>query len=143
VAQNIFLGREPKRFGLIDSREMVRRSSPLLTRFDLDVDPSRTLDSYPVAVRQLIAIARAVDMSARLLILDEPTASLDAREVERLVGIVRQLKSEGVGILFIAHFLEQVYALSDRITVLRNGRRIGSWEANALPRGELVEQMLG
>jgi simple sugar transport system ATP-binding protein len=88
VAQNIFLGREPKRRGLIDTREMRARSASLLRRFDLDVDPARTLDSYPVAVRQLIAIARAVDMSARLLILDEPTASLDSREVERLFSIV-------------------------------------------------------
>lgn len=143
VGQNIFLGREPRRWGLIDHGEVHRRSAALLKRFDLEIDPSRTLDSYPVAVRQLIAIARAIDMSAQLLILDEPTASLDAREVERLFGIVRQLRSEGVAILFVTHFLEQVYAISDRITVLRNGRKVGTWRTEELPRRALIEQMLG
>jgi len=143
VGQNIFLGREPKRAGLIDHGEIRRRSTELLARFDLDIEPTRLLDSYPVAVRQLIAIARAVDMSARLLILDEPTASLDAREVERLFAIIRQLRSEGVGILFVTHFLDQVYAISDRITVLRNGRKVGSWRTEELPRRRLIEQMLG
>jgi simple sugar transport system ATP-binding protein len=143
VAQNIFLGREPKRLGLIDTREMRRRSADLLRRFDLDIDPARTLDSYPVAVRQLVAIARAVDLSARLLILDEPTASLDSREVERLFSIVRQLKADGVGIVFITHFIDQVYAISDRITVLRNGRKVGTFDTADLPRRQLIEHMLG
>jgi simple sugar transport system ATP-binding protein len=96
-----------------------------------------------VAIRQLIAIARAVEMSARLLVLDEPTAALDSREVERLFQIVRQLRAEGVGILFITHFIEQVYALSDRITVLRNGKKVGCWETRELPREKLIEHMLG
>ena len=143
VAQNVFLGREPKRRGLVDTGEMRRRTATLLRRFDLDIDPSRPLDSYPVAVRQLIAIARAVDMSARLLILDEPTASLDTREVDRLFGIVSQLKSEGVAILFITHFIDQVYAISDRITVLRNGRKVGTFVTRELPRRQLIEHMLG
>jgi len=143
VGENIFLGREPRRWGFIDHGEVRRRTAALLKRFDLEVDPTRTLDSYPVAVRQLIAIARAIDMSARLLILDEPTASLDSREVERLFGIVRQLRSEGVAILFVTHFLEQVYAISDRITVLRNGRKVGTWKTEELPRRALIEQMLG
>ncbi|HEX5057388.1 MAG TPA: sugar ABC transporter ATP-binding protein [Gammaproteobacteria bacterium] len=143
VAQNIFLGREPKRYGLIDWREIRRRSAGLLRRFELDIDVSRTLDSYPVAVRQLVAIARAVDLSARLLILDEPTASLDGREVERLFSILRQLKSTGVAVLFVTHFLDQVYAISDRITVLRNGARVGTFEARKLPRHRLIEHMLG
>lgn len=143
VAQNVFLGREPKRLGLIDSGEMRRRTATLLQRFDLDIDPGRTLDSYPVAVRQLVAIARAVDMSARVLVLDEPTASLDSREVDRLFAIVRQLKAEGVAIVFITHFIDQVYAISDRITVLRNGRRVATSPASELPRTQLIEHMLG
>lgn len=143
VAQNVFLGREPKRLGLIDSGEMRQRTATLLQRFDLDIDPGRTLDSYSVAVRQLVAIARAVDMSARVLVLDEPTASLDSREVDRLFAIVRQLKAEGVAILFITHFIDQVYAISDRITVLRNGRRVGTFPASELPRTQLIEHMLG
>lgn len=143
VAQNIFLGREPKRFGLVDRREMHRRSATLLKRFDLDIDVTRTLDNYSIAVRQLIAIARAVDMSARLLILDEPTASLDSGEVEKLFTIIRQLKANGVSILFITHFIDQVYAVSDRITVLRNGGWVGTFEARELPRQRLIEHMLG
>lgn len=143
VAHNVFLGREPKRFGLVDTREMRRRTAALLERFDLDVDPGRTLDSYPVAVRQLIAIARAVDMSARVLVLDEPTASLDSREVDRLFAIISQLRADGVAILFITHFIDQVYAISDRITVLRNGKKVGTFLTQELPRGELVAHMLG
>lgn len=143
VAQNIFLGREPKRRGLIDWREMHRRSAALLERFDLTLDVNRTLDSYPVAVRQLIAIARAVDMSARLLILDEPTASLDDAEVEKLFAILRRLKAGGAAIVFITHFIDQVYAIADRITVLRNGRHVGSFETRELPRDRLISHMLG
>lgn len=143
VSQNIFLSREPKRRGLIDWREMHRRSTVLLKRFDLDIDVTRSLDNYSIAVRQLVAIARAVDMSARLLILDEPTASLDANEAEKLFGIMRQLKSEGAAILFITHFIDQVYAVSDRITVLRNGCRVGTFNTAELPRHQLIGHMLG
>ena len=143
VAHNVFLGREPKRRGLVDTREMRRRTATLLKRFDLDVDPGRTLDNYPVAVRQLIAIARAVDMSARVLVLDEPTASLDSREVDQLFATIGQLKAEGVAILFITHFIDQVYAVSDRITILRNGRKVGTFLARDLPRRQLIEHMLG
>lgn len=143
VAQNIFLGREPKRFGLIDRRDMHRRSAALLERFGLDLDVTRTLDNYSIAVRQLIAIARAVDMSAGLLILDEPTASLDGGEVEKLFTILRRLQAGGVAILFVTHFIDQVYALSNRITVLRNGGKVGTFETRELPRQRLIEHMLG
>jgi simple sugar transport system ATP-binding protein len=143
VAQNIFLGREPKRWGLVDWREMHKRSTLPLERFNLDIDVTQTVDSYSIAVRQLVAIARAVDMSARLLVLDEPTASLDAGEAGKLFGIMRQLKSQGVSILFITHFIDQVYAMADRITVLRNGGKVGTFETAGLPRRRLVEHMLG
>jgi galactofuranose transport system ATP-binding protein len=143
VAQNIFLGREPKRRGFVDTAEMRRRSAALLRQLDLDIDPKQTLDTFPVGIRQLIAIARAVDMSARLLILDEPTASLDAREVDRLFSIIRRLRADDVGIVFITHFIDQVYAIADRITVLRNGRKVGTFEARELPRPKLIEHMLG
>ncbi len=143
VSQNIFLGREPKRCGLIHWSEMDRRSALLLQRFNLEIDVTRTLDNYSIAVRQLIAIARAVDTSAQVLILDEPTASLDAGETERLFGIMRQLKSQGVAILFITHFIDQVYAVADRISILRNGARVGTFETTELPRPRLIEHMLG
>jgi galactofuranose transport system ATP-binding protein len=143
VSQNIFLGREPKRLGLIHWREMHRQSALLLQDFKLEIDVTRTLDRYSIAVRQLIAIARAVNTEARVLILDEPTASLDAGEAERLFGIMRQLKSKGVAILFVTHFIDQVYAVADRITVLRNGARVGTFDTHLLPRRRLIEHMLG
>jgi simple sugar transport system ATP-binding protein len=143
VAQNLFLGRQPTRFGFVQEREMRRRAALLLKDFGLDIDVSAALGDYSVAVQQLTAIARAVDMSARVLILDEPTASLDQHEVEILFAVMRQLARRGIGILFVTHFLDQVYAISDRITVLRNGRLVGERETAALPRMELVRMMLG
>lgn len=143
VAENLFLGRQPKRFGLVDTRGMNRRAAALLSGYDLDIDVKAELSSCSVAVQQVVAIARAVDLSGKVLILDEPTASLDAHEVEMLFGIIRRLKAQGLGIVFITHFLEQVYAICDRITVLRNGQLVGTREAAALPRRELIAMMLG
>ncbi|AMJ61434.1 sugar ABC transporter ATP-binding protein [Bosea sp. PAMC 26642] len=143
VAQNLFLGRQPTRFGLVREAEMRRRSVALLADFGLDIDVGAPLGDYSVAVQHLVAIARAVDMSARLLILDEPTASLDAHEVDILFGVMRGLAGKGLGILFVTHFLDQVYAITDRITVLRNGRLVGERETAQLPRMELIRMMLG
>ncbi|HEY8333104.1 MAG TPA: sugar ABC transporter ATP-binding protein [Tardiphaga sp.] len=143
VAQNLFLGRQPTRFGFVRESEMRRRASLLLKEFGLDIDVAAPLGDYSVAVQQITAIARAVDMSARVLILDEPTASLDKHEVEILFAVMRQLAGRGIGVLFVTHFLDQVYAISDRITVLRNGRLVGERETAKLPRMELVHMMLG
>lgn len=143
VAQNLFLGHEPKRFGLIDYKTMLKRAEKLLTRFKLDIDVSADLSNYSVAVQQLIAIARGVAMSAQVLVLDEPTASLDADEVQILFDVMKQLKAEGVAIVFITHFLDQVYQISDRITVLRNGKQVGEFLTAQLPQPKLIEAMLG
>jgi len=143
VAENLFLGRQPTRFGLVRDREMRRNAVILLRGFGLAIDVGAPLGDYSVAVQHLVAIARAVDMSARVLILDEPTASLDAHEVDILFGIMRQLAARGIGILFVTHFLDQVYAISDGITVLRNGQLVGQRETAALPRLDLVHMMLG
>ncbi|OLP59816.1 sugar ABC transporter ATP-binding protein [Xaviernesmea oryzae] len=143
VAENLFLGRQPRRFGLVAPGEMNRRARALLAGYDMDIDVSAPLASYSVAVQQVIAIARAVDLSGKVLILDEPTASLDAQEVRMLFRIVRDLQAKGLGIVFITHFFEQVYAISDRITVLRNGRLVGTRETAQLPRKDLVTMMLG
>ncbi|MET7241784.1 sugar ABC transporter ATP-binding protein [Methylobacterium sp. EM32] len=143
VAQNLFLGREPTRFGLVRHGEMRRRATALLAAFDLAIDTGAPLGDYSVAVQHLVAIARAVDLSARVLILDEPTASLDAHEVEILFRVMRRLAARGLGIVFVTHFLDQVYAVTDRITVLRNGRLVGSWATAELPRMTLIEAMLG
>jgi monosaccharide-transporting ATPase len=143
VAQNLFLGRQPTRFGFVDDREMRRRAARLLQEFGLDIDVAAPLGDYSVAVQQITAIARAVDLSARVLILDEPTASLDRHEVAILFAVMRQLARRGIGIVFVTHFLDQVYAVSDRITVLRNGRLVGMRDTAQLPRLDLVHMMLG
>jgi simple sugar transport system ATP-binding protein len=143
VAENICLGRQPTRGGVISWRQMRGRAESALSRLDLAVDVTEALFRYSIAVQQLVAIARALDISAKLLILDEPTSSLDRHEVERLFAVMRQLKSEGLGIIFVTHFLNQVYDVSDRITVLRNGQLVGTYEATALPRLELISRMMG
>ncbi|MGI4796442.1 MAG: sugar ABC transporter ATP-binding protein [Janthinobacterium lividum] len=143
VAENLFLGRAPTRFGLLREREMRRRAEAVLPGLGVTVDVSAPLGRYSVAVQHLVAIARAVDMSARVLILDEPTASLDEREVTVLFDVLRGLATRGIAILFVTHFLEQVYALCDRITVLRNGRLMGSATTADLTRLALVRMMLG
>ena len=143
VAENLYLGRQPKRFGMVDARRMRADAAHLLQAYGLSVDPGETLSRYSVAVRQIIAIARAVDLSGKVLFLDEPTASLDAREVEAIFAVLRRLRDQGLGIVIITHFLDQVYALADRVTVLRNGRMVGSRAIADLPRRDLVSLMLG
>ena len=143
VAENIFVGREPRKLGMIDWKTINRKSKELLKRFDLDIDVTARLDHYSVAVQQMIAIARAVDIQAKVLILDEPTSSLSTAEVEKLFSIMRMLKDRGLGIVFVTHFLDQVYAVTDRITVLRNGEYIGTYETAELPKVELISKMIG
>jgi monosaccharide-transporting ATPase len=143
VAENLFIGREPRRHGLIDWKTMNERSDELLKRLDIDAQPARMLEECSIAVQQMIAIARAVDMQCRVLILDEPTSSLDDDEVEKLFTLMKKLRSAGVGIIFVTHFLEQVYAVCDRITVLRNGELVGEYEVEKLPRLQLVAKMMG
>ena len=143
VAENILLGREPRRLGRIDYRAMNRRAGELLGELDLTIDPRSTLGSHPIAIQQLVAIARATAVSARVLILDEPTSSLDADEVAELFRVMRRLRDSGAAILFVSHFLDQVYDISDRMTVLRNGRLVGEYPTAALDRVQLIAAMLG
>lgn len=143
VAENIFIGREPRKLGLIDWKKMNKRAQTLLDDLNIDVDVTKTLDHYSIAIQQMIAIARAVDISSKVLILDEPTSSLDDSEVEKLFKLMNKLKSQGTGIVFVTHFLEQVYAVCDRITVLRNGGLVGEYEVENLPRLQLVAKMMG
>ena len=144
VAENLFIGREPRKGpGFIDWKTMNRRAQELTDSLGIELDVTRTLENYSIAVQQMIAIARAVDMECRVLILDEPTSSLDDSEVEKLFGMMRRLREKGVGILFVTHFLEQVYAVCDRITVMRNGAFVGDYPIAELPRVKLVAAMLG
>ncbi len=143
VTENLTLGRLPRRFGLVDWRAARRRARERLARLGVEIDVERPLGAYAIAVQQLVAIARALEDDTHVLVLDEPTASLDATETTRLLGIVRDLKARGLAIVFISHFLEQVYAIADRLTVLRNGRRVGVGTPAELPRAKLVPLMLG
>jgi galactofuranose transport system ATP-binding protein len=143
VAENLLLGREPRRAGRIDWRGARRRATEVLGRLHLDLDPSSALGAHPIALQQLVAIARAVEVDARVLVLDEPTSSLDAGEVAELFRVIRRLRDDGVAILFVSHFIEQVYEISDRMTVLRNGRRVGEYRTTELTRRQLVSAMVG
>jgi galactofuranose transport system ATP-binding protein len=143
VAENIFIGREPRRFGKIQWGKMRHRAAELLARLDLDLDVSAPLSSYSLAIQQMVAIARAIDVDARVLILDEPTSSLDTAEVEQLFRIMRRLKESGVAILFVSHFLDQIYEISDRLTILRNGQLISEHRVDELTQVQLIEKMIG
>lgn len=144
VAENILIGREPRKLARIDWKTMNARARQILQGLDVDIDVTQTLGSYSVAIQQMAAIARALEISsAKILILDEPTSSLDAHETEKLFQVMRKLKSEGLGIIFITHFIDQVYAVSDRITVLRNGKLVGTFETSSLPHLELIAKMIG
>ncbi|HAZ64067.1 MAG TPA: sugar ABC transporter ATP-binding protein [Armatimonadetes bacterium] len=143
VAENIVLGRQTQRFGFIDWRAARRQADAALARLDLQLDVSASLNSYSIAIQQMVAIARALDEECSLLVLDEPTSSLDQQEVARLFGVLRRLRDDGLGIVFVTHFLDQVYQISDTITVLRNGRLVGEWPAAEFSRIELIARMLG
>ena len=138
VAENIFVGRKEFKHKVIN-----QRARELMKRFHLDIDVTRPLDNYSTAVQQMVSIARAVDVQAKILILDEPTSSLDENEVQLLFNVMRDLKKEGMGIIFITHFLDQIYAVSDRMTILRNGRLVGSYNIDELNKLELVTKMIG
>ena len=141
---NIFVGREPRRaLGLLDRPRMEREAKALLDRLGETLDLHRPLEELSLAQRQMVGLARALSHQSRLLILDEPTASLSAREVQTLFRILRQLQSEGVAVLYISHRLEEVYALASRVTVLRDGCLVGTYPLAEVSRDELVRRMVG
>lgn len=144
IAENILLGHEPRRFGSIHWKKMNDLASQAIKRLGIDIDVTKPLGNYSVAIQQMVAITRALEiLSAKALILDEPTSSLDIHETNLLFEVMRKLKSEGIGIVFITHFLDQIYQVADRITVLRNGKLVGTFETASLPRVELIAKMLG
>jgi len=144
VAQNIFLGREPRtRFGLTDTKRMNREATELLGRFGIEVDVSVPVRSLGVGVQQMVAIAKAVSLDARVVIMDEPTSSLEAREVETLFRVIRQLREDGVGVIFVSHRLDELYEVCERVTVLRDGKLVHTGALADLPRLQLIATMLG
>ncbi|MRW90570.1 ATP-binding cassette domain-containing protein [Duganella sp. FT80W] len=143
VAENIFIGRYPRKFGRIDWADMTKQATELLERMQIRIDVTLPLASYPLAIQQMVAISRSLLVSAKVLILDEPTSSLDEKEVDLLFSVLRGLREQGMAILFVTHFLDQTYAISDRITVMRNGEREGEYLAADLSRVDLVNKMVG
>lgn len=143
VTENIFIGRETTKWGRIDWKSMHHQAEQLLKRLDLDIDVKKLLSSYSVAIQQMVAVARALSVQAKVLILDEPTSSLDLNEVKLLFDVIRKLKQEGLAIVFVSHFIDQIYEISDRITVLRNGEWVGEYKTKELPRIDLVSKMIG
>ncbi|GAA0223006.1 sugar ABC transporter ATP-binding protein [Marinomonas primoryensis] len=143
VMENLTLQHQEKVFGLISWKKAEIRARELLAQVGLDIDPLRQLDTYSIAIQQLVAIARALSTQAKMLILDEPTASLDSDEIKQLFDLMRRLKAEGMGIIFVTHFLDQVYSITDSITVLRNGECIGTFNTAELTRSDLVSHMVG
>ncbi|MFJ4858452.1 sugar ABC transporter ATP-binding protein [Streptomyces sp. NPDC088730] len=144
VARNIFLGREPKnRFGLIDFSRMNRETSELLDGFGVRVDPKRPLHTLGIGTQQMVALARAVSVNAQVVIMDEPTSSLEPREVETLFRVIEDLRARGIAVLYVSHRMDELYRICDRVTVLRDGRHIHTGDLADLDRMQLVSMMLG
>ncbi|HPH94767.1 MAG TPA: sugar ABC transporter ATP-binding protein [Anaerolineaceae bacterium] len=145
VAENILIGRAPMRLGSIDWKKLNAQAQEIMNRvLGMEIDVTVMLGSYSVAIQQMVAIVRALEIgNAKVLILDEPTSSLSRRETEQLFEVMRRLKSEGVGIIFITHFLDQVYEITDRITIIRNGGLVGTFETASMTRLELITKMIG
>jgi simple sugar transport system ATP-binding protein len=144
VAENIFIGRQPrKKMKGIDWKSMNRLAEKAMHRLNIKMDVASALGEYSVAIQQMVAIARAVDTNAKILVLDEPTSSLDTKEVQQLFIVMRKLKKQGMGIIFISHFIDQIYEITDRVTILRNGAYIDSLPLRKLPRMALISRMIG
>jgi galactofuranose transport system ATP-binding protein len=143
IAENIYLGLEPRRFGLLDWRRMNDNATATLARFNISIDVRQPLSEFNAAIRQMVAIARAVTRQARLVIMDEPTSSLDEREVAMLFDTIRTLKRDGVSVLFVSHRLDELYAICDRVTIMRDGQTIAVSAMSAISKFDLVQKMLG
>ncbi len=145
VAENIFIGREPKRIAnrFINWKQLNADAKDILDRLDVQIDPRKYISDLPVAERQMVEIAKALSIKSKLIIMDEPTATLAEKEVKKLFEIINGLRSEGVSIIYISHRLEEAFELSDRITVLRDGRKIGTRVSAETDEGEIIEMMVG
>ena len=143
VGENIFLGREPSRFGVINWSELYHRATKLLKDLHLPIDPRTPVGNLGIGQQQLVEIAKALSQNAKILVLDEPTAALTESEVETLFAILTDLKARGVGMIYISHKLDEVFAMGDRITVLRDGRTVGTHDAKSLTKEKIISLMVG
>ena len=144
VTENIFIGREPKtKYGTVDWKKANNDAKAILLNMGIDIDVRQPVHTYSTAIQQMVSIARAVSMKAKLVVMDEPTSSLDDKEVEVLFRVISRLKGEGVSIIFVSHRLDEIYAVCDRITVLRDGAYIGTWSTSELTQNQLIAHMIG
>ncbi|WP_034336740.1 sugar ABC transporter ATP-binding protein [Deinococcus misasensis] len=143
VSENILLGREPRKYGMIDWKSMNHQAQEILRNMGIDLDVRQELGSFPIATQQMVAIARAISMKAKLVVMDEPTSSLDESEVETLFKVINKLKSENVSVIFVSHYLDELFAICDSITVMRDGKMVHSGPIKQISKYELVSKMLG
>src|SRR5438067_3512174 len=143
VAENIFLGREPRRFGIINWSELYSRAQRLLNELHLPIDPRAPVRNLGIGQQQLVEIAKALSQNARIVVLDEPTAALTDAEVETLFGILNDLRARGVAMIYISHKLDEVFHISDRITVLRDGKTIETTTTNQTDEPRVIDRMVG
>jgi ribose transport system ATP-binding protein len=143
VAENIYAGRAPARLGVVDWRELNRRAEALLSEFGLDIDVSRPVDSLPISSRQIVEIAKALSLKSRVLLLDEPTSALAPDEVDKLFEVLRGLTRKGIGIVYVSHHMAEIFRIADRVTVLRDGRRISTLPASQTSQEQVVAEMIG
>jgi len=143
VGENIFLGKEPSRFGIINWSELYHKASALLQKLGLPIDPRVKVGSLGIGQQQLVEIAKALSQDAKILVLDEPTAALTESEVETLFGILESLRARGVGMIYISHKLDEVFAMSDRITVLRDGMTVATHATTATDKNQVISAMVG
>lgn len=143
VAENIFLGAEPSKLIFVSTKQMNKEAALILNQLGLTIDVTKKVETFSIGIKQIIAIARAIRLNPRILVLDEPTSSLTAEETKRLFDVVFNLKNKGVSVIFITHFLQQVYELCDKVTILRDGNTCGTYESKSLNDNELLKLMLG
>ena len=143
VAENLIIGRQPMKRGSIDWKTINNDARRILEKFEIDIDVTELLGSYSIAIQQMVAIARALELDSKLLILDEPTSSLNLDEVKKLFTQMRRLKEEGHSIIFVTHFLDQVFEITDKITVLRNGEYVGEYNTSDLTKLDLISKLMG
>jgi monosaccharide-transporting ATPase len=143
ICENIFLGREPRKFGLIDWKKIERESDKILKEMGVDVDVTEPLNQQSTAVQQLVSIARAISIQARLVVMDEPTSSLDEKEVKVLFDVIRKLKKDKISVLFVSHRLDEIFEICDQLTILKDGEYVGQYEVSALTKLDLISMMIG
>ncbi len=144
IAENVFLGREPKgTFGIVDSRKLEQQAHDVLSRLGVDIDPHLRLARLSVAQAQMVEIAKALSLQARLVIMDEPSATLGGRDLEYLFDVIRALKQQGVGVVYISHRIAEVFQIADRVTVFKDGKTVGTHVVSQIDRPTLVRMMIG